>query len=172
MALDLAQRLQSLGLAEEAGLEVQRQIAVNTGNINRLLEAGFPPLDAELIANGVTAGAVNANALAEASTVNAVAVEIANGINTPRNTVLPAITGTAQVGETLTSTPGTWTGTGNTFTRRWTADGVTIPGATAATYDPVVADIGKVIRVVVTNTRNGLVSEPAVSAPTAAVIAA
>lgn len=172
MPFDLAQSLQTLGLAAEAGMEVQRQIAVNTGNINRLLEVGFPPLDAEIIAGGITAGAVNPNLLAEASTVNAVAVEIAKGINTPRNTVLPTITGTAQVGQTLTSTTGTWTGTGNTFTRRWTADGVTISGATAATYVPVTGDIGKVIRVVVTNTRNGLVSEPATSAPTAAVIAA
>lgn len=172
MPYDLAQSLQSLGLAAEAGMEIQRQIAANTGNINRLLEAGFVPEDAKNLAAGITAGNISADLLAEGSIVPAIAVETAKGINTPRNTVLPTITGTAQVGQTLTSTPGTWTGTGNTFTRAWFANGVVIPGATAATYVPVIGDIGKVIRVAVTNTRNGLVSQPALSAATSAVIAA
>jgi hypothetical protein len=59
----------------------------------------------------------------------------------PLNTVLPKITGTAQVGSKLTTTKGTWTGSGTvTTTVRWlrcAPDGsacVTIPGATATTY--------------------------------------
>src|SRR6478609_2865922 len=88
----------------------------------------------------------------------------------PRNTVLPTITGTAQVGQTLTRTTGTWVPTG-TFTQQWYAAGVAISGATRTTYVPVVGDVGKVItvRVTATNNRGATV---ATSAGTAAVIAA
>lgn len=92
------------------------------------------------------------------------------GIGAPANSVLPAISGTAQVGQTLTSTTGTWSGS-PTFARQWNADGAAIVGATAATYVPVVGDVGKVITVTVTAT-NDSGSVSATSAPTAAVIAA
>lgn len=89
----------------------------------------------------------------------------------PTNSVLPAITGTAQVGQTLTSTTGTWAGTPTpTFARQWEANGAVISGATAATYVPVAGDVGKLITVVVTATNPaGVVSKQ--SAATAAVIA-
>jgi hypothetical protein len=71
----------------------------------------------------------------------------------PVNTVPPAITGTAQVGETLTVANGTWTGTPTpTITRQWMADGVAIDGETGTTYVPVEDDVGKVITVAVTGT--------------------
>jgi hypothetical protein len=90
----------------------------------------------------------------------------------PSNTVLPAITGTAQVGAVLTSTTGTWIARpGATFARQWKAAGVNIVGATGATYTPLVGDIGKVITVTVTAT-NTQSSVAATSAATAAVIAA
>jgi hypothetical protein len=90
----------------------------------------------------------------------------------PANTVLPAITGTAQVGATLTSTTGTWTGRPTpTYARQWKRAGVAIAGATGVTYVPVVGDIGAVITVTVTaNSVAG--SKAATSAATAAVIAA
>lgn len=171
MPFDLAQSLQSLGVAAEAGQEVQRQIAAGTGNINRLLEVGFVPLDAQLLANGITSGNLSAPLLAEGSIVPDVAVLIAKSANAPRNTVLPAITGTAQVGQTLTRTTGTWVGTpAPTFATQWTANGVDIGGATAATYVPIAGQVGQLIRVRVTATNaNG--SASATSNPTAAVIA-
>lgn len=89
----------------------------------------------------------------------------------PANTVAPAITGTAKVGQTLTASLGTWTGKPTpVLTRQWKAAGVAIPGATAATYIPVVGDIGKVITVTVTGT-NSTGTKSATSAATAAVIA-
>jgi hypothetical protein len=88
----------------------------------------------------------------------------------PANSVLPAITGTAQVGQTLTRSTGTWSGS-PTYATQWFAAGVAIVGATAATYVPVVGDIGKVITVRVTATNLGG-STQATSAATAAVIAA
>jgi hypothetical protein len=61
------------------------------------------------------------------------------------NTVAPAITGTAQVGQTLTTTNGTWANaTGATYTRQWKR-GTTSVGAGATTYVPVVGDIGSPI---------------------------
>lgn len=90
----------------------------------------------------------------------------------PANTVLPTITGVAQVGVTLTAANGTWTGNPTpTFTRQWKAAGTNISGATSSTYITVTGDIGKVITCVVTGTNNqGTAS--ATSAATAAVIAA
>lgn len=78
----------------------------------------------------------------------------------PANTVAPAITGTTEVGETLTTTNGTWTGTpAPTFTRQWYRDGVAIAGATALTYVLVADDLGAMIDVVVTATNlNGVVT--------------
>lgn len=168
---DLAQSLQTLGVTAELGLEIQRQIAAGTGNINRLLECAVVPEDAKNLAAGITAGNIAPGLLTEGSFVPGVAVVIARAVSAPRNTVLPTITGTAQVGQTLTSTQGTFTGTGNTYARQWTANGVDIGGATANTYVPIVGQIGQVIRVRVTATNpNGSVS--ATSLPTAAVIAA
>lgn len=90
----------------------------------------------------------------------------------PENTVLPSITGTARVGETLAGNDGVWTGTpAPTLTRQWFADGAEIPGATGETYVPVEGDIGKTITLTVTATNPaGTVS--ATSEPTAAVTAA
>ena len=59
----------------------------------------------------------------------------------PVNTVLPTITGIAQVGEVLTATPGTWTGSPTpTFSYQWLRDGAIIAGATGTTYTLQVAD--------------------------------
>lgn len=84
----------------------------------------------------------------------------------------PAITGTARVGYVLTCSAGTWTGPTTTLTRRWLANGVVIPGATAATYIPVVGDLSKLITCEVTPTNSGGTGYPFVTAPTVAVIAA
>lgn len=90
----------------------------------------------------------------------------------PANTVAPSITGTAQVGQTLTAADGTWTGREAPSIRyQWSAGGTAISGATAKTYVPVVGDVGKTITVTVTGV-NWKGSASATSAATAAVIAA
>jgi hypothetical protein len=87
----------------------------------------------------------------------------------PVNTVLPAITGTAQVGETLTATPGTWTGRETpSLSYQWNVDGSPVPGANALTYQPVAADEGDTITVTVTGT-NWAGAASATSAATSAV---
>jgi hypothetical protein len=93
----------------------------------------------------------------------------------PTNTVAPSISGTAQVGQTLTANPGTWTSdTTPTFAYQWNrcdAQGnncTAITGSTSQTYVIQTADVGKTLRVTVTAT-NGSGPSSATSAQTAAV---
>ena len=75
---------------------------------------------------------------------------IVTAANSPA-TGAPTITGTAQVGETLTaSTTGISDSDGltfTTFTHQWLADDAAISGATASTHTLVAADAGKAIKV-------------------------
>lgn len=88
----------------------------------------------------------------------------------PTNTVLPAITGTAEVGETLNLTNGTFTGDAViTYAYQWFAGGVAIAGATANTYDLTAAEQGKIIQARVHAT-NASGSASAFSNATAAVL--
>lgn len=94
----------------------------------------------------------------------------------PKNTVAPTISGIPQVGQTLTATPGTWTGSPSTFTYRWQrcdptgANCADIPAATGQTYVLTDSDVGSTIRVVV-SAQNALGTATATSAPTAVVSA-
>ena len=73
----------------------------------------------------------------------------------PVNTVAPAVTGTATVGSTLTTTNGTWTGApAPTFTYQWQRATVDISGETASTYVVQAADAGLSVRCVVTATNS------------------
>lgn len=81
---------------------------------------------------------------------------------------VPVVTGTPKVGRTLTATAGTWT-SGTRLTYRWTADGRTIAGATARTFKPTRAQVGKQLRVVVTGTKAGYTTAVRTSRATARV---
>ena len=77
----------------------------------------------------------------------------------PVNTIAPVITSdSGNVNRetpppTLTSTTGTWTGTGViTFAYQWKRDGVSISGATSSTYSLVADDDNKYITCVITAT--------------------
>lgn len=87
----------------------------------------------------------------------------------PVNTVAPAITGTAQIGNTLTTSDGTWTGApAPTFTYQWQRGTTNIAGATNSTYTVQLEDAGSTIRCVVTAT-NPLGSVSANSANTSTI---
>lgn len=64
----------------------------------------------------------------------------------PQPTVAPVLSGTAEVGETLSLSQGTWSGTPTSYSRVYTRNGSVIPGATAATYVLQPADEGATIR--------------------------
>lgn len=99
------------------------------------------------------------------------------GLSAPAATAAPSISGTAQLGLTLTANNGTWTGQGTiTFTYQWLrcdANGggcVAIKGATKQTYVVVQDDVGHTIRVEVT-AKNANGSTTATTVPTAVVSA-
>lgn len=94
----------------------------------------------------------------------------AHAATIPRNTVAPAVSGTAQVGQTLTCAPGTWGGNPATYSYQWKRGGSVNVGTNQATYVPVAGDIGFTISCVVTAT-NSTGSASATSNSTAAVIA-
>lgn len=95
------------------------------------------------------------------------------------NTVAPALSGTEQVGETLTVTDGTWTGEPDTFVYAWYvgdaangSDGVVIAGETANTYLLDAADEGRYVHAKVTASSPYDTSDPEMSDVTAAILAA
>jgi hypothetical protein len=87
----------------------------------------------------------------------------------PANTVLPAISGVAQVGQTLRALTGRWDNN-PVFTYQWKKGGVNIAGAIADSYVPVAGDVGAAITVAVTGT-NLTGAATATSAASANVIA-
>jgi hypothetical protein len=96
----------------------------------------------------------------------------------PANTNLPTISGSAQQGQILTASVGSWTGTAPiSYAYQWRrCDGgggscIDIEGGTAAAYTPAAADIGSTIRVAVTAS-NSVGSSSASSQQTAVVAAA
>lgn len=60
---------------------------------------------------------------------------------------VPTISGTAQEGETLTRTNGTFRGESITITTQWYQDAAAIDGATDATYVVQAGDVGHKIKV-------------------------
>jgi hypothetical protein len=95
----------------------------------------------------------------------------------PANTALPAISGTATDGQTLTASAGTWSGKTPTYTYQWRrcdASGAScadISGATSSTYVLDHPDVGTTLRTAVTATNSGG-SASATSSPTSTVAAA
>jgi thermitase len=95
----------------------------------------------------------------------------------PQNTGLPVASGTAQDGQTLQTTTGTWTNNPTGYAYQWQrcdssgANCASISGATGASYTQTSADVGSTIRSRVTAT-NSAGSTSAQSAQTAVVAAA
>jgi len=91
----------------------------------------------------------------------------------PQNTVLPTISGNLQVGQVLTTTNGTWTGTATiVYTYQWQRNGANISGATSQTYTIVTADIGTNVtcRVTATNIVTSVSVETASVTPVGAPV--
>jgi len=95
----------------------------------------------------------------------------------PTNAVVPSIAGTKRTGETLTASPGTWSGLPNSYTyayqwkRATTASGTytNISSATNSTYVLTDSDIGKFIKVSVVATNANGSSTAELSAATTAI---
>ncbi len=92
---------------------------------------------------------------------------------------LPAISGTAREGQMLSTTTGSWTGSGTlTYDYQWQrCDTLTeicsdIDGATGATYEAAADDIDSALRVAVTAEDEDEVATVALSAPTDTIVPA
>jgi surface antigen len=72
-----------------------------------------------------------------------------------KNTARPTLGGTPTVGEALSPSVGKWTVMGNKYVYQWTADGKAIAGATAKSYTPTPAVVGKDLALKVTASRSG-----------------
>lgn len=71
----------------------------------------------------------------------------------PTNTVAPVVSGTPTVGQTLSTTNGTWSGVGTiTYAYQWLDDGAAISGATSSTYTLTAGEEGGFITCRVTAT--------------------
>jgi hypothetical protein len=99
------------------------------------------------------------------STIVSVASGEAPPPEAPVNTVPPAISGTPEVGQTVTATPGTWNVDGLTFAYQWQVDGKDIAGATSVTHRITRGEQGASLTVVVTASKDGLPSASATSEP-------
>jgi surface antigen len=72
-----------------------------------------------------------------------------------RNTTAPLLTGTAQVGQKLHVTRGSWSAKHLTFSFRWFADGKRIKGASKKTFTPGAAQVGQRIQAKVVASKSG-----------------
>jgi hypothetical protein len=63
-----------------------------------------------------------------------------NAAMVPRSTAAPVISGTTTVGETLSTTNGTWVNSPTSYSYQWMRNGVDIGGATGSSYTLVGAD--------------------------------
>ncbi len=113
------------------------------------------------------------------STQTQVSVTVSNAAVTssgsaPLNAGLPVISGTASVGQALTGSVGSWSGSPNSFAYEWHRCDIAglncapIAGAAGATYTLASADAGDTIRVAITAT-NAYGQTTATSEPTAVV---
>ena len=106
-----------------------------------------------------------------AQTSTALAITAAGTASAPTDMEPPVVSGTAQVGDALASTTGTWTGA-TSYAYQWAGNGTKIASATAATYTPVSSDAGHTLTATVTATGSSGTTASATSAPTVAIVAA
>ncbi|TFB73389.1 serine protease [Cryobacterium glaciale] len=87
-----------------------------------------------------------------ASTILAIAASEGGETDGPVNIVAPSVSGTAEVGSTLTADPGDWSPDSLSYGYQWQSDGVDIAGAASSTFTPTEALAGATLTVVVTAT--------------------
>ena len=94
----------------------------------------------------------------------------------PASTALPGISGTAQEGQTLSETHGTWTNNPTGFAYQWLrcdsagSNCGPLSDATAQTYVPTADDVGHTLQVQETASNQAGPSDPTASANTATVV--
>ena len=149
----------------------------NPNYVNQLgYDADFFNIDGR-IADGATSATLDMATTTEIMLPHVAVLSLDQEPQLPANSALPGISGTAQDGQTLSGSTGTWGGTGPiTYAYQWRrcdaagASCANIGGATSSNYSLVPADIGSTIRLVVTAT-NSEGSASATSAQSSVVTA-
>jgi GH25 family lysozyme M1 (1,4-beta-N-acetylmuramidase) len=124
----------------------------------------------------VTALSARGSAVASTPPTLAVARSGSGAATAPAVVTAPQVTGSVEVGQTLTATVGAWTGPPSSFAFQWRrCDGAgaacaALPGATASSYVLTPGDIGATLSLVLTATGKG--GSQSATAPTTAVVAA
>ena len=141
--------------AKDGGVAITSYTATSSphGVTGTLSQAG----SGTITVSGLTTGTAYTFTVTATNSVGTSAASSAsNSITTylaPANTVAPAVSGTATVGQTLSSTTGTWNGIpAPTFGYQWQRAGSNIGGATSSTYTLVDTDYANTILCVVTAT--------------------
>jgi hypothetical protein len=125
----------------------------------------------------VTATNKNGPGTATSSQTGVVAPPPAAPTPPPSNTALPQVSGTAQAGQTLSASTGSWSGSPTSYGYQWqrcdSSGGscAAVAGAAASTYPLASADVGATMRVLVSAT-NTAGTATALSAQTGVVSAA
>ncbi len=83
----------------------------------------------------------------------------------PASTSQPAIVGTPTVGASVTASVGSWSPAPDSYGYQWMLDGAPIAGATAKTYSPTSAMVGRALTVQVSGVRAGASTVRTLSAP-------
>jgi hypothetical protein len=123
------------------------------------------------VANGTWTAKVTAKNSAGPGTqvLDATPLLVASTDQTMTLTPTPTISGTAQVGQSITAVPGTWDA-GVALTYQWNQDDAPIIGAISSSYVLTTSNLGGVISVTVSATKTGFVDASRTSVNTAAVI--
>ena len=101
----------------------------------------------------LTCAVTASNALGNASAISAgLTIGGSGGGAGPVSTSLPAISGSASVGATLTCSSGGWTGLGNGYSYQWQRNNAAIAGSGSSSYVVVSADVGATLTCAVTAT--------------------
>jgi hypothetical protein len=87
------------------------------------------------------------------------------GLLPPVDLLPPSIAGSAQQGQTLTCSPGTWANSPTSFAYTWQRTGVNISGATSSTYTLTGSDVNQLITCTVVASNSNGSSLPALSLP-------
>ncbi|GAA5147627.1 hypothetical protein GCM10023340_20320 [Nocardioides marinquilinus] len=148
------------------GVTLAYQWAVGGTDVAGATDATFTPRPADVGDTVTVAVTGSKDGYAAVTRMSEPTTAVAPG--TLAATPSPAVTGTRQVGRTLTASTGTWDD-GVALAVRWLRDGLPIAGATGRTHTLTAADAGRRVSVQVTGSRDGYVPVSRTSAPGPAV---
>lgn len=151
----------------DAGVSFTYQWKRNSVAISGATSLSYVLVAADLGAS-ITLTVTGNNGYTSASKTSAATGSIGEGVFL--TAPVPSISGSANVGTTLSVSAGTWSPAA-TISYQWYKAGVAISGATSTTYTIVASDGGSAITVAVTGTRSGYTAKTMTSSATATVTA-